>query len=113
MKKKPSFSKAFVIAFVFFIGVNGILMGISMLPGSLSEQIPGGGSWSAVKSGYVELYGGIQRLLGKQQIENFSIFLNRYGKLVEPRSALSDAEIEGKASAFFPVTDHLNKKGIP
>ena len=49
------------------------------------------------RSEYVNLYGAVQCLLGKRQIENFTIFKNDYDKLVAPRPGLDIVDIEQKA----------------
>ena len=65
------------------------------------------------RSEYVDLYGAVQRLLGKRQIENFTIFKNDYDKLVAPRAALDIADIERKLSEVRPMWVHLQELNVP
>ena len=62
---------------------------------------------------YIELYGAMQRLLGKRQIENFTIYKNNYGRLVMPRSELSNDEIHAKVEELGSVFQHLDEMKIP
>jgi len=58
-------------------------------------------------------YGKIQKILGKRSFEDFSMFLTDYGKLVVPRSLLSEETIRNKVSELKPITDLLDAQGIP
>lgn len=65
------------------------------------------------KMKFVELYGGTQRILGKRQIEGFTIFKNSYGKLIETREKLSDQQIEEKVCEIEPIFRYLDEKETP
>lgn len=65
------------------------------------------------RESYIELYGAMQRLLRKRQIENFTIYKNNYGRLVMPRSELSNDEIQAKADELGSVLQYLDEKKIP
>lgn len=65
------------------------------------------------RTGYVDLYGAVQRLLGKRQIENFTIFKNDYDKLVAPKDGLDLSEIQQKLSEVRPIWAHLQELNVP
>lgn len=62
---------------------------------------------------WIELYGATQRILGKQQIENFTYFKTSYGKLIETSSENSLEENERYADNVDSLYNYLNKKNIP
>lgn len=62
---------------------------------------------------YVELYGAAQRILGKRQIENFTIFKNNYNKLVLMRPELTEEDIELKIDDIQPIWQNLQQRRIP
>ena len=62
---------------------------------------------------YVNLYGAIQRVFGKRQIEGFTIYKNEYDKLVSPRERLDATDIQAKVTEVEPIWDWLNANHIP
>lgn len=65
------------------------------------------------RSAYINLYGAVQHVLGKRQIEDFTIVLNSYGKLVAPREELSSAEVQKKLDEVIPIFEYLDEHNIP
>ena len=66
----------------------------------------------AYKEKWIDLYGAIQNIAGKAQIENFTIFKNNYGKLIEPKARMEDKEIIGKADEVMPLLTYCNDNNI-
>lgn len=62
---------------------------------------------------YVNLYGAIQRVFGKRQIEGFTIYKNEYDKLVSPRERLDATDIQAKVAEVESIWDWLNANHIP
>ena len=65
------------------------------------------------KTDYINLYGMVQNILGKQEIENFSIYKNSYDELVSPRERLTDEQILAKVQEVGEIWDYLEDKEIP
>ncbi len=63
------------------------------------------------KMSYIEIYGGIQRILGKKEIEDFTIFRLSYDKLVAAKP--QDDNMEEKVREILPICEYLNSKEIP
>ena len=66
----------------------------------------------SLKKNYIELYGSIQKALGKKQIEKFSIFKNDFGGLVYVREKQGQEEINSKLEELVPIFEHLNNQNI-
>lgn len=62
---------------------------------------------------FIDLYGFTQRLFGKRQVENFTIFKTNYEKLEAPRKELSEEDIVEKLSKLAVVIDYVSSKEIP
>ena len=56
---------------------------------------------------YVNLYGAMQRLLGKKQIEKFTIFKTEYDKLVAPRKELTEEDTKLKFEELYLIIAYL------
>ncbi len=65
------------------------------------------------KSEFIDVYGLSQRILGKRQIENFTIAKTDYNKLVQIRADLSEEDVEAKYDELDDVLRYLNESGIP
>ena len=65
------------------------------------------------QSDFVNLYGCFQYVLGKRQIERFTIFKNKYNKLVEPRNLIAIETLEEKITDIQPIWSELNDLEIP
>lgn len=113
MGKKSLFAIACSIIFAVFIGINGVLFSLNEFPKTFFEKTGEFFSWESIRTKYIDLYGIAQNVLGKKQIENFTIIKNAYGRLVSPRNDLSDADIEAKFDAVKPVFDFLREMDIP
>lgn len=64
------------------------------------------------REGYINIYGLAQSILGKRQIENFTIFKNDYYKLVQPRRELLEEEIDSKVAEVGVIWKYLDNKKI-
>ena len=62
---------------------------------------------------YVNLYGAMQRLLGKKQIEKFTIFKTEYDKLVAPRKELTEEDTKLKFEELYLIIAYLEENHIP
>lgn len=65
------------------------------------------------RESYIDIYGGFQRLVGKRQIEEYTIFKNSYDKLVQPRVAHTGEEIKAKIAEIEHLLIYLKKVNIP
>ncbi|MBR3376597.1 MAG: hypothetical protein IKG44_02795 [Mogibacterium sp.] len=65
------------------------------------------------KSQYINLYGLSQKVLGKKEIENFTIYKNTYNKLVEPRAKKTKDEIEKSVDSFSAIVQWTKDTSIP
>jgi len=59
------------------------------------------------KDTYIDLYGLMQNVFGKKQIENFTIFKNDYEKLISPRRELSEKEVKEKVDELEPIIRYI------
>lgn len=62
---------------------------------------------------FIELYGAFQRILGKREIENFTIFKNSYNRLVEPRGRRTSSDITDKVEEVGRIWSFLIENNIP
>lgn len=62
---------------------------------------------------FINTYGGFQRLLDKQTIEDFSIFKNTFGQLVVPYREVSIEETKTRLNSIVSICDYCNGIGIP
>lgn len=65
------------------------------------------------RNNWIDIYGLEQNILGKRQIENFTIFKTDYGKMVSVRDALTVEESEEKFTELYPIIEHLETCNIP
>ena len=66
-----------------------------------------------LKRDWINLYGFVQNVLDKEQIENFTLYKTSYDKIVSPREAVSDSEIEKKANNIELIQEYCVNKDIP
>lgn len=62
---------------------------------------------------YIDEYGLIQRLLGKKQIETFTIFKTNYEKLVAPRNSLTTDEVQAAFQELNSLIECCRQHAIP
>ena len=65
------------------------------------------------RSNWIELYGLTQRIWGKRQIENFTIYKSSYGKMAQVENNLSEEAIDKSFKELYPLIKHLEAKRIP
>lgn len=62
---------------------------------------------------WINLYGFAQRILSKNQIENFTLFKTSYGKIVSPQPAETEEAIKTAVDNVDAVAQYLREKEIP
>lgn len=65
------------------------------------------------RNSWIELYGLSQRIMGKEQIENFTIFKNDSGGLVALNEKINTNEIEKDVDDILSLISYCNEKEIP
>ncbi len=87
--------------------------------GSVLDRIEWGNSQYSFNDSFpfrekwIDLYGLVQSLCGKKQIENFTIYKTSYGKMVSVREELSDDECESRFIEIYSIMEYLENKDIP
>lgn len=66
-----------------------------------------------LKRDWINLYGFVQNVLDKEQIENFTLYKTSYNKIVSPREAVEDAEIEKNANNIELIQEYCSNRDIP
>lgn len=61
---------------------------------------------------YISGYGLVQKALGKQQIENFTIFKDDIGKLQRVNSSIPDDEIEKAVAKILPIAEYCKQNNV-
>jgi len=85
---------------------NNILKKISMIEFKYNEKF-------YKKNEFIEVYGLTQYILHKNQINNFSIYKDKNGKLVQPSELKSNEEIESMAYNISELYNYLDRSDIP
>ncbi|MCI8852424.1 MAG: hypothetical protein HFI32_02835 [Lachnospiraceae bacterium] len=65
------------------------------------------------RENWIDLYGLEQNILGKRQIENFTIFKTDYVKMVSARETLTAKESEEKFAELYSIIEYLETCNIP
>lgn len=65
------------------------------------------------RESWIDIYGLEQNIIGKRQIENFTIFKMDYGKMVSAREVLTKEESEKKFAELYPIINYLETCNIP
>lgn len=68
---------------------------------------------AAFQRNWINLYGAVQKVLGKKAIENFTLYKTDYGKIVEPRSELGEDRIAADVANIEQITDFCAEREIP
>ena len=67
----------------------------------------------ACREHWIDLYGLEQNIIGKRQIEDFTIFKMDYGKMVSARKVLTVEESREKFTELYPIIKYLETCNIP
>ena len=67
---------------------------------------------SIIREQIIDLYGGIQQLIGKRQIENFTIVRNNYFGLVAPKTEIARQRMEIKIAEIETIWNYLRSENI-
>ncbi len=124
MQKLVSLTRNILIVLMFcgfliievFINVKGYISGISVIhftqiveytESFFTESLSG-------RMKYIEIYGGMQNLLGKRQIENFTIFKTSYDKLCAPMKDYQglDTVSATNVEKIATLCEYLDKKKV-
>lgn len=114
--KKVKISYFFSVLFIVYISCHFLLLINSLMESEkVSVKVLAEEYFENInyKNRYLDLYSKIQKDLGKEQIETFTVYKNSYGKLVSPRPMLSDEEITKKVNEMYPIFQYLSEtKGV-
>lgn len=61
----------------------------------------------------IDVYGFIQKILGKETIENFTLYKNDYDKIVTVQEENSVEDIESKLQEVMPIFEYSKEEEIP
>lgn len=61
----------------------------------------------------IDVYGFIQKILGKETIENFTLYKNDYDKIVTVQEENSVEDIESKLQEVMPIFEYCKEEEIP
>ena len=103
-------ANVFTFFFMFTLLFCGLSWGMNQIH---IVNLPCTLSWNTIEFRYIEIYGGIQKLLGKREIENFTICKTNTGRLVSPREQLTDDTISESIEQIMPIIRHLEDNDIP
>lgn len=62
---------------------------------------------------WIEIYGLVQKWMGKRQIDNFTIYKTDYGAMVSARETQTPEKINEEVDAVYSIISYLNEKNIP
>ena len=65
------------------------------------------------KDQYIEIYGGVQKVLDKKTIEDYTIVKNYYGKMTKPYAELNMNTINLNVKKIIPICEYCKDKDIP
>lgn len=110
MKRKLLLSGAFI---VYIVAMMLLTIAISVVDFKLYTPTNAIKNNPTIELPFINMYGGFQKLLDKQTIEDFSIFKNSYGQLVVPYRKVSIEETKTRLNSIVSICDYCNEIGIP